>query len=246
MASKTFKVLSCGSRACPKQERLVFNYGYGLWGIEWTPVRFKGNSEKIQRSILVKVLVIWNKWTDTYTREEVSGHWNFYGQKVIEQTLQMQTQIIVMIFRQGGHLRGWSQKIQEDSRLGKHSWGAGLGTPKNIAFPREAGPRYLSGLCFRTSSGSWQHWVSFSHTLNGGVCSGSLPWIRTCSCVQSWRLVCLSHGLWITMDVSQELPPGSITHVWTWRRTEVPNRNWMPWVGDFLSLWDDVNVVQTQ
>lgn len=38
--------------------------------------------------------------------------------------------LLLWFFRQGGHLRGWSQKIQEDSRLRKHSWGAGLGTSK--------------------------------------------------------------------------------------------------------------------
>lgn len=115
----------------------------------------------------------------------------------------------------GAEVKRYRRIVDYGSTPGEQDWER----PRNITFPREAGPRYLSGLCFRTSSGSWQHWVTFSHTSNGGIYLSSRPWICVCSCVQSWRLVCLSHGLWITMDVSQELPLGSFTHVLIWHRT---------------------------
>lgn len=65
------------------------------------------------------------------------------GRKWLSKLCGCKHRLLLWFFRQGGHLRGWSQKIQEDSRLGKPSWGAGLGMPKEHHIPQRSWPQIL-------------------------------------------------------------------------------------------------------
>lgn len=241
MASKTLKVLSCGSQACPKQERLVFNYGYGLWGIS-EPSKIQGNSEKNTKKYIEwkDSLVIWNEWTDTYTWEEVSRHWNFYGQKVIEQTLQMQTQIISVLWFlgkediSGAEVKKYRRTVRWESTPGMQNWEC----PRTSHSPEKLAQILVWTVFQNVLRPLTALGLILPHFEWGKVCSG-FPSLNPHLFMCAKLTTCLSESWSLDHDgCLRSCPWGERHPCMDLTQDRVPNRNWMPWVGDLgLGHW---------
>ena len=96
----------------------------------------------MKRNVLVKVLIAWTKWTEALTNEKRSPETGIsVGRKWLRKHCRCEHRLLLLLFfRQGGHLRGWSPRTQENSGLGSPSQGAGPGMFKDHSLPQRSGP----------------------------------------------------------------------------------------------------------